>query len=118
MPGNSSCLQNYKVTEMVPTLTFTTHQPFSFPKIEPLQSRIYINLGEKKNQDIYMEEKSQKKNESFAIKSSHKMVMWCMFPRGKDPPEKKSKLHKMFFKKLRAIFCLLYLVELTSNVFS
>ena len=31
------CLQNYKVTEILLTLTFATHQPFSFQKTEPLQ---------------------------------------------------------------------------------
>lgn len=71
------CLQNYKVTEILLTLTFATHQPFSFQKTEPLQHRMDIISILKKNQDTYLYEgkKSEKKNESFTIKSSHKMVM-------------------------------------------
>lgn len=86
------CLQNYKVTEILLALTFATHQPFSFQKTDPLQQEwtLYQSWKKKKNQDTYLYEgkKSEKKNESFAIKSSHKMVMWCILPRGKDHPEK------------------------------
>lgn len=49
------CLQNYKVTEILLTLTFATHQPFSFQKIEPLQHRMdIISILKKKSRYLFV----------------------------------------------------------------
>lgn len=117
MPGNSSCLQNYKVTDILLTLTIATHQPSSFPKTKPLQCRMdIVSILEKKSQDIYMKEKSLRRQMNHQIITQNGDVMYTSKRERSSP--KKSFLHKIFFKKLRAICCILYLVQLTSYVFS
>lgn len=67
------CLQNYKVTEILLTLTFATHQPFSFQKIEPLQHRMdIISILKKKIKiPICMKEKSLRRKMNHSQSNHH-----------------------------------------------